>query len=207
MTRLRKSQKNTVQNETEATRGRKDGGRQGRGCGHGCGHCHGSKNQSIESSNAGRSEAHKAQSSKSSLNVITISEDEPESALYDDAPYDFSVSEQLQLKDKPFKLDCSAIIDNSTKIYEDSREIEAISESDGDGDNIEDSGESSKSSDENYGERRKTRQLVTSHDSKKGNMTSSNSIEIDWSSFTHSFIRIDDPLFSQDTVPSRYNEP
>ncbi|CAG8767589.1 10133_t:CDS:2, partial [Rhizophagus irregularis] len=122
-----------------------------------------------------RSEAHEAQSSKSSLNVITISEDEPESALYDDAPDDFSVSEQPQLKDKPFKLDCSAIIDNSTKIYEDSREIESsrsinkkrvlptssknkrqrcqnnitdlleVSESDGDGDNIEDSGESSKS--------------------------------------------------------------
>ncbi|PKB96945.1 hypothetical protein RhiirA5_433974 [Rhizophagus irregularis] len=164
-------------------RNRKDGGGQGRGCGRGCGRGRGrgSKNQSIESSNAGdrvrsnkkraierRSEAHEAQSSKSSLNVITISEDEPESALYDDAPDDFSVSEQPQLKDKPFKLDCSAIIDNSTKIYEDSREIEAISESDGDGDNIEDSGESSKSSDEDYGERRKTRQLVTSCDSKKG---------------------------------------
>ncbi|CAG8778342.1 1325_t:CDS:2, partial [Rhizophagus irregularis] len=38
----------------------------------------------------GRSEVHEAQSSKSSLNVITISEDEPESALYDDAPDDFS---------------------------------------------------------------------------------------------------------------------
>ncbi|GET59844.1 hypothetical protein GLOIN_2v1783814 [Rhizophagus irregularis DAOM 181602=DAOM 197198] len=72
----------------------------------------------------GRSEVHEAQSSKSSLNVITISEDEPESALYDDAPDDFSVSEQPQLKDKPFKLDCSAIIDNSTKIYKDSRKIE-----------------------------------------------------------------------------------
>ncbi|GET59843.1 hypothetical protein RhiirA5_417139 [Rhizophagus irregularis] len=53
MTRLRKFQKNTVQNETEATRGRKDGGGQGRGRGRGRGHGHGSKNQSIESSNAG----------------------------------------------------------------------------------------------------------------------------------------------------------
>ncbi|CAB4376327.1 unnamed protein product [Rhizophagus irregularis] len=165
MTKSRKSQKNTVQNETEATRDMKDGGGQDRGRGRG----HGSKNQSIESSNAGRSEVHEAQSSKSSLNVITISEDEPESAFYDDAPDDFSISEQPQFKDKPFKLDCSAIIDNSTKIYEDSREIEAISESDGDSDNnIEDSGESSKSSDEDYGERRKTQQLVTSRDSKKG---------------------------------------
>ncbi|CAB4411766.1 unnamed protein product [Rhizophagus irregularis] len=163
MTRVRKEQKTTVQNEAEVTKGHgKNGGGRGRGCGHGCGHGCGcgcgcgcgrdrssdihqpiessvSSTQVLKTTAGDRVRGNKKQvikcdtpiqeyeaeadhhdsekqSSKSDLNVISISDDELGPA-FDDTLNDFSIS-------GPFKLDNSTIMDNSEKICEDDREIE-----------------------------------------------------------------------------------
>ncbi|EXX60020.1 hypothetical protein RirG_183720 [Rhizophagus irregularis DAOM 197198w] len=139
MTRVRKEQKTTVQNEAEVKKGRgKNGG--GRGHGRGCGRGRGStqvlktaagdrvrdnKKQAnkcdtpIQEYEAEADHDSEKQPSKSDLNVISISDDELEPA-FDDTPNDLSIS-------GPFKLDYSTIADNSKKICEDDREIETES--------------------------------------------------------------------------------
>ncbi|POG74086.1 hypothetical protein GLOIN_2v1771701 [Rhizophagus irregularis DAOM 181602=DAOM 197198] len=120
MTRVRKEQKTTVQNEAEVKKGRgKNGG--GRGHGRGCGRGRGST-QVLKTAAEYEAEADhdsEKQPSKSDLNVISISDDELEPA-FDDTPNDLSIS-------GPFKLDYSTIADNSKKICEDDREIETES--------------------------------------------------------------------------------
>ncbi|CAB4436693.1 unnamed protein product [Rhizophagus irregularis] len=141
MTRVRKEQKTTVQNEAEVTKGRgKNGGRQGHGRGRGDhssssvsstqvlkttagDRVRGNKKQVIKcdtpiqeyEAEADHHDSEK-QSSKPDLNVISISDDELGPA-FDDTLNDFSIS-------GPFKLDYSTIMDNSKKICEDDCEIE-----------------------------------------------------------------------------------
>ncbi|PKC54018.1 hypothetical protein RhiirA1_543021 [Rhizophagus irregularis] len=181
MTRVRKEQKTTVQNEAEITRrGQGHGRDRGRGRDH--------SSSSVSSTQVLKTTAvikcdtpiqeyeaeadhhdSEKQSSKPDLNVISISDDELGPA-FDDTLNDLSIS-------GPFKLDYSTIIDNSKKICEDDREIETeratasrsakISESDDDKEDKSDSDESTESPDEKYGERRRNRQGLTLHDTKK----------------------------------------
>ena len=60
-------------------------------------------------------------SNESSPGVITVPDNDPESMVYDDAPDDFG--------NERFKLDYSAILDKSNKIYEDNYDIETASAS------------------------------------------------------------------------------
>ncbi|CAB4478415.1 hypothetical protein RhiirA5_383753 [Rhizophagus irregularis] len=127
MTRVRKEQKTTVQNEAEVKKGRgKNGGGRGRGRGRGRGdRVRDNKKQAnkcdtpIQEYEAEADHDSEKQPSKSDLNVISISDDELEPA-FDDTPNDLSIS-------GPFKLDYSTIADNSKKICEDDREIETES--------------------------------------------------------------------------------
>ncbi|CAB4474421.1 unnamed protein product [Rhizophagus irregularis] len=199
MTRVRKEQKTTVQNEAEITRrGQGHGRDRGRGRDHSSSsvsstqvlkttagdRVRGNKKQVIKcdtpiqeyEAEADHHDSEK-QSSKPDLNVISISDDELGPA-FDDTLNDLSIS-------GPFKLDYSTIIDNSKKICEDDREIETeratasrsaksnitdlleVSESDDDKEDKSDSDESTESPDEKYGERRRNRQGLTLHDTKK----------------------------------------
>ncbi|CAB4430067.1 unnamed protein product [Rhizophagus irregularis] len=129
MTRVRKEQKTTMQNEAEVTKGRgKNGGGRGRGRGRGCGRDHSSDiHQPIESS-VSSTQVLKTTAvikcdtpiqeyeAEADLNVISISDDELGPA-FDDTLNDFSIS-------GPFKLDYSTIMDNSEKICDDDHEIE-----------------------------------------------------------------------------------
>ena len=58
-------------------------------------------------------------SNESSPGVITVPDNDPESMVYDDAPDDFG--------NERFKLDYSAILDKSNKIYEDNYDIKTAS--------------------------------------------------------------------------------
>ncbi|POG63005.1 hypothetical protein GLOIN_2v1846163 [Rhizophagus irregularis DAOM 181602=DAOM 197198] len=115
MTRVRKEQKTTMQNEAEVTKGReKNGGRRGRGCGRGRDHSS-DIHQPIESS------VSSTQVLKTTVVIkcdTTIQEYEAEAGpAFDDTLNDFSIS-------GPFKLDYSTIMDNSEKICDDDHEIE-----------------------------------------------------------------------------------
>ncbi|CAB4418257.1 unnamed protein product [Rhizophagus irregularis] len=123
MTRVRKEQETTMQNEAEVTKGRgKNGGGQGHGRGRGRGRDHSSDiHQPIESS-GNKKQVIKCDTpiqeyeAEADLNVISISDDELGPA-FDDTLNDFSIS-------GPFKLDYSTIMDNSEKICDDDHEIE-----------------------------------------------------------------------------------
>ncbi|CAB4380883.1 unnamed protein product [Rhizophagus irregularis] len=110
MTRVRKEQKTTMQNEAEVTKGR---GKNGGGRGRGRDHDHSSDiHQPIESSVSST----QVLKTTADLNVISISDDELGPA-FDDTLNDFIIS-------GPFKLDYSTIMDNSEKICDDDHEIE-----------------------------------------------------------------------------------
>ncbi|CAB4430627.1 unnamed protein product [Rhizophagus irregularis] len=120
MTRVRKEQKTTMQNEAEVTKGRgKNGGGRGRGRDRGRGCDHSSDiYQPIESSVSSTQvlKTTAEYEAEADLNVISISDDELGPA-FDDTLNDFSIS-------GPFKLDYSTIMDNSEKICDDDHEIE-----------------------------------------------------------------------------------